>query len=168
VPRARFDRTTVEAFVAALSLLGLVGAGIALGLTLHGRSVQAPATRPVAAVVAPISTSRADDPLPRAAEPIVTPETLPVEALPFEAPQDRKTEERKQEASTGPTMLSLSSVPPSSVVVDGRPLGTTPLAVSVAPGGHSVLFVSPDGGRVQKRVVVAAGRTQGAFVRFGG
>jgi hypothetical protein len=63
--------------------------------------------------------------------------------------------------------LSINSIPYSKVVLDGRPLGDTPrVEVVVAAGPHTVLFVHPDLGRIQKEVYVDSGRTVLAAVRF--
>jgi hypothetical protein len=38
--------------------------------------------------------------------------------------------------------LTLTSTPPSNVLLDGKPLGTTPLRdISVEPGSHRVIFI---------------------------
>jgi hypothetical protein len=70
-------------------------------------------------------------------------------------------------AAGGQGTLSFNSLPISSVVLDGRPIGNTPLTgVRVSAGPHTVLFVHPDGGRAVRRVTVAAGGTQSVGVRF--
>jgi hypothetical protein len=63
--------------------------------------------------------------------------------------------------------LNINSIPYSKVVLDGRPLGDTPrVEVAVAAGPHTVLFVHPELGRIQKDVYVDSGRTVLAAVRF--
>jgi hypothetical protein len=63
--------------------------------------------------------------------------------------------------------LNINSIPYSKIVLDGRPLGETPrVEVAVAAGPHTVLFVHPDYGRIQKEVYVDTGRTVLAAVRF--
>ncbi len=63
--------------------------------------------------------------------------------------------------------LNLNSVPLSSVVLDGRPLGMTPkIGVRVSPGPHSVVFVDKERGRVSRSVFVAAGSSETVAVRF--
>jgi hypothetical protein len=75
-------------------------------------------------------------------------------------------------ASTGPASaeqgkLNLSSSPPSSVVLDGRPLGVTPRAgIKVKPGAHSVVFIHPKLGRKTARANVKPGGTSNVSVRF--
>ena len=46
----------------------------------------------------------------------------------------------------GDTMVTLNSVPPSKVVLDGKPLGDTPQKVKVASGSHTALFINSDQG----------------------
>lgn len=63
--------------------------------------------------------------------------------------------------------LNISSSPPSTVVLDGKPLGSTPRGgISVAPGPHTLLFVHPDFGRKTRSVVVQAGKATSASVNF--
>lgn len=70
-------------------------------------------------------------------------------------------------ASATSAKLNLNSIPASNVVVDGRPLGQTPLiGVSVAPGTHSVVFIHPEHGRKVSRVSVEPGQTSTATAQF--
>lgn len=73
-------------------------------------------------------------------------------------------------SATAPTAqgrLNINSIPASNVVVDGRPLGRTPvIGVSVAPGTHSVVFIHPEQGRKVTQVSVAAGQTSTATTQF--
>jgi serine/threonine-protein kinase len=63
--------------------------------------------------------------------------------------------------------LNISSSPPSSVVLDGKPLGSTPrTGLSVAPGPHTVTFIHPEHGRKTRSVVVVAGKTVSANISF--
>lgn len=63
--------------------------------------------------------------------------------------------------------LNINSIPVSQVILDGRPLGTTPkLGVSVSAGKHTVVFVHPEHGRKTSQVNVTAGGTATAAVRF--
>src|SRR6185436_16400948 len=55
--------------------------------------------------------------------------------------------------------LSVNSIPPSSVVIDGQPLGRTPQTKSVAAGSHSVVFIHPTLGRRVQSAQVSAGAT---------
>jgi hypothetical protein len=62
--------------------------------------------------------------------------------------------------------ITLTSVPSSSVVVDGKPIGITPKRVRVSAGQHSVLFVHPEHGRAARSVNVAAGAHESVSVNF--
>jgi hypothetical protein len=79
--------------------------------------------------------------------------------------------------STGPTepppptdefgYLNANSIPPSKVIIDGRPKGDTPVTgVKVTPGSHTVVFRHKKYGTKSRTVTVAAGQTKTATVRF--
>lgn len=62
--------------------------------------------------------------------------------------------------------LNLSSTPPSNVVLDGKPLGSTPhLGLTVPAGTHTVIFIN---GSERKRATVTAapGSTKTVSVKF--
>lgn len=62
--------------------------------------------------------------------------------------------------SAAPAILSLNSIPPSTCLLDGASLGTTPqLRVPVAPGKHVVQFVTPDVS-VSRPVTVVSGEAK--------
>ncbi len=64
-------------------------------------------------------------------------------------------------------LLNLNSLPISNVVVNGRPVGSTPLVgFAVSPGTHSVTFVHPTLGRRSASVTLAAGQRRAVVVRF--
>ena len=67
-----------------------------------------------------------------------------------------------------PAKLSFNSIPPSAaVVLDGKPVGRTPMAgVVVGAGTHSVVFIHPEKGRKATSVTVSAGQNRGVGVRF--
>lgn len=70
-------------------------------------------------------------------------------------------------APSGKATLNMNSIPVSKVVLDGRPLGSTPkMGVSVSPGSHTVTFISADKGNKSVTVTVKAGETKTAAVRF--
>ena len=71
-------------------------------------------------------------------------------------------------ASVEPALgvLDASSNPPSSLVLDGRPLGKTPRVVQLSTGPHTVVFVHPERGRMSVTVNVRAGRTTSASADF--
>lgn len=73
----------------------------------------------------------------------------------------------KPAAATNEGYLNLNSIPVSSVIVDGRPLGRTPItAVKLPEGPHTVVFVHPDLGRKIQTAIVPAGGRATASVRF--
>ncbi len=73
----------------------------------------------------------------------------------------------KPPAASGTGTLNINSIPVSNVILDGRPLGTTPkVGLSVSAGPHSVVFVHPEHGRKSRGVTVPAGGSVTAAVRF--
>lgn len=113
---------------------------------------------PTAAQEAPIAA--VGRPAPAAPPRYVAPPRAPAPVAAPAAPAAAK-------APAGNGTLSLSSTPPSNVILDGRPLGSTPKAgVSVAPGSHTVIFVHPELGRKAKTVTVLAGKTAAVAVAF--
>jgi len=70
-------------------------------------------------------------------------------------------------AATGNGTLNLNAIPPSNVVLDGRPMGQTPrMNVSVPPGAHTIVFVNSEHGRKTKSITVEAGKSATVVVRF--
>jgi serine/threonine-protein kinase len=68
---------------------------------------------------------------------------------------------------SGTGTLNINSIPVSKVVLDGKPLGSTPkVGVSVPAGSHTVVFVNPDGVKKTVSVTVKAGETKTAAVKF--
>src|SRR5690606_41095051 len=62
--------------------------------------------------------------------------------------------------------LNINAVPRASVILDGKPIGSTPkIGVSVSAGNHSVIFVK-DGERVTKSVTVQGGGSATVVHRF--
>jgi hypothetical protein len=72
----------------------------------------------------------------------------------------------KAKPPAGQGRISINSIPQSSVIVDGRPVGRTPTQVTVPEGRHSVLFMHPEKGRRARTVTVRAGKTAVAAVKF--
>jgi hypothetical protein len=67
----------------------------------------------------------------------------------------------------GTATLSLNAIPPARVVVDGRPVGMTPIAgVLVTPGVHVVLFIHADRGRKVVTVRVREGEKKQVAVKL--
>ncbi|HWA74329.1 MAG TPA: PEGA domain-containing protein [Polyangiaceae bacterium] len=69
-------------------------------------------------------------------------------------------------APGGEGVLGANSIPISNVLIDGRPVGKTPVQLPVASGTHSVVFVHPSLGRKSVRIGVSPGKTAVAAVRF--
>lgn len=85
-------------------------------------------------------------------------------AGPAAPPPDKTT---APPAGGGPAKLNINSIPPSAVLVDGRPVGRTPRSgVQVSPGTHTITFIHPEKGRKSTSVTVGPGETKGVGVRF--
>jgi eukaryotic-like serine/threonine-protein kinase len=70
-------------------------------------------------------------------------------------------------AATGNGTLNINSIPVSNVILDGRPMGSTPkVGLSVTAGNHTVVFVHPEHGRKTRVVNVPTGGSATAAVRF--
>jgi serine/threonine protein kinase len=86
----------------------------------------------------------------------------PVTTAPTPAPPP--TAPKPQES---PGFLHMNSIPVSKVVLDGRPLGDTPkVSFPVPPGSHRVDFIHPKLGKRHVTVLVKAGETKTAAVKF--
>jgi serine/threonine-protein kinase len=73
----------------------------------------------------------------------------------------------KAAPAAGQGTLNVNSIPVSNVIVDGRPMGSTPkMGLSVAPGTHTIVFVHPEHGRKVVTVTVVAGQAATAATRF--
>ncbi len=92
----------------------------------------------------------------------------------YDAAQDEEAAEDDGAASSAPTKvtarfatLSMNSIPPSVVLLDGQRVGKTPkIGVRTKPGVHSVTFVHPERGRKVQRVTIRAGQSKTVSVRF--
>lgn len=63
--------------------------------------------------------------------------------------------------------LNVNSIPASTVVVDGRPVGQTPvMGLKVKPGPHTVVLIGPEGKRAVRSASAVAGKTATVAVRF--
>jgi serine/threonine-protein kinase len=83
---------------------------------------------------------------------------------PTPAPTAKATE---APAASGNGTLNINSIPVSKVILDGKPLGSTPkVGVSVSAGSHTVTFVHPEQGKKSVTVVVKPGETKTAAVKF--
>jgi len=105
--------------------------------------------------------------------PAYTPPSNPAPYTPPPPPVHHETHEREAPAVAesggggGQAYLNINSIPASSVILDGRPIGSTPkLKYPVSAGSHSVLFVNVDQGfKKQISVSVGAGETKAAVGR---
>lgn len=78
-----------------------------------------------------------------------------------------KPEKPEKATPAGNGTLNINSIPVSNVILDGRPLGTTPkVGLSVSAGSHTVVFVHAEHGRKVRSVNVPAGGAATAAVRF--
>lgn len=84
-----------------------------------------------------------------------------------EAPK-KETPKKETAAAGGEAFLNINSLPASTVVLDGKPLGPTPkLKVSVSPGSHTILFVNAEQSLKKSiSVDVKAGETKAAFAKL--
>jgi serine/threonine-protein kinase len=72
-------------------------------------------------------------------------------------------------AATGPgdATLHINSIPPSNVLLDGKPLGRTPrLGVVTGAGAHVIVFVHPTRGKKTVSVRVAPGQAKTVSARL--
>jgi len=88
----------------------------------------------------------------------------PPPSAPYHPPATHETHAAPPAAAGagGEGTLNMNSIPPSSVVLDGKALGSTPqIGITVSAGTHTVLFVNADQGtKKQVSVTVAAGETK--------
>lgn len=143
---------------------------------------EAKVAEPVAPVTAPTIDPVETDSKPAPAEPTRVASTKPAKtaakakaetkaetAKP--AADAKKAEEPKKTASAAGAAemgtLNINSIPVSNVVLDGRPVGSTPvMGLSVSAGPHSVVFIHPEHGRKASGATVKAGSTSTVAVRF--
>jgi len=70
-------------------------------------------------------------------------------------------------ASGGAAKLNFNSIPASTVVLNGKPLGRTPrMGITTKAGANLVVFIHPEKGRKRVSVSVPAGKTKTVAVRF--
>jgi serine/threonine-protein kinase len=83
------------------------------------------------------------------------------------ADEDDEPAASEPAASGGGGVLNINSLPLSKVLLDGKPLGSTPkVGVKVSAGSHTVTFIHPELGRKSLSVSVKPGGTATASVRF--
>jgi len=77
------------------------------------------------------------------------------------------TPDKPPPPATGNGTLNINSIPVSKVILDGKPLGSTPkVGISVPAGSHTVVFIHPDKGKKTVSVTVKGGETKTAAVKF--
>jgi hypothetical protein len=154
-----------RAYVAALGGM-VLGALFVVGVVkLAADAPAAPTAASDTLVIPALDDYRAPPPSVPAEDVPVSVSALPV--LPSEEPAAPPPARRPLAPARASATLSFNSVPLSSVVLDGRPLGRTPrLGVRVTPGAHSVVFIQKERGRVSRSVFVGAGSAQTVAVRF--
>jgi serine/threonine-protein kinase len=97
----------------------------------------------------------------------VKPNEKPAEKPPVEKPAEKPAEKEKPTAASGNGTLNMNSIPVSKVILDGKPLGSTPkVGQSVSAGSHTVTFIHPDLGKQTVTVQVKPGETKTAAVKF--
>lgn len=131
-------------------------------VTLNPKGTAAAAAKAAAAAAAVPVTATNPGSAPKPSAPAETPKSnpAPVTASPKKDPAPA--------AATGEGFLNINSLPASTVVLDGKPLGATPrLKVSVTPGSHTVLFVNAEQSLKKTiTVTVGAGETKPAFAKL--
>lgn len=120
---------------------------------------------PVAKLVT-LETEKTEAPAPAAAK--AAPASKVAAAKPAQKKNDAEAAGPSQKpAAGGSGTLNINSIPMANVVLDGRPVGSTPLVgLSVSPGPHTVVFIHPEHGRKVVGTKVEAGKTATAAVRF--
>lgn len=85
-------------------------------------------------------------------------------AMECAANEQRAEHERRKTATT--STLHVNSIPASTILLDGRPLGTTPhVGLQVRPGVHTIVFVGSDARKVVT-MDIPPGAHRTAAVRF--
>jgi hypothetical protein len=83
------------------------------------------------------------------------------------APKVVKPAAANLKPAIGQATLSFQAAPRANVVLDGRPIGKTPLAgVSVPAGTHSIVFIGADGSRKAQVANVTAGSKRAIVAKF--
>ncbi len=128
--------------------------------------LQKPGAEPPPPVEPKVAEPKVADPRP--AEPKSVEPKAPTPAPPPE-PKAAEPPPKKPEAPavSGTGTLNVNSLPLSSVLIDGRPYGSTPKTdISLPAGSHTVTFVHPELGRKSVTVTVEPGKSATAAVRF--
>ena len=92
-----------------------------------------------------------------------------VKAQPRPRPRPRPTPVAPKDPpkATGTGTLNINSIPPSAVILDGKPLGKTPqLGLKVEPGQHTVVFIHREYGKRVKKINITEGSRKVTIVNF--
>jgi serine/threonine-protein kinase len=75
---------------------------------------------------------------------------------------------KEKAAAGGEAILKINSLPASSIILDGKPIGVTPQThVPVSPGTHTIMFVNAEQSLKKTITVeVKAGETKAAFAKL--
>jgi serine/threonine-protein kinase len=117
--------------------------------------------------------SKGPPPAPSAGAPVVAKSATPVSALgltplPVASAAAPVIEPINAQQAGADCRMDLQSIPESTVVFDGRKLGTTPkLDFAASPGTHLVVFEHPVHGKLTTNVECKAGETKTVSVRLG-
>jgi len=127
------------------------------------QSLEFTLNEPVKTVTISMEEESSEQDEPRASAPVSSPSPRGASSpAPRSTPQPSAAP-----AVSGTGTLNINSIPVSNVILDGRPLGTTPkIGVSVSAGPHTVVFVHKEHGRKTSSVNVKPGSVATAAVRF--
>jgi hypothetical protein len=79
----------------------------------------------------------------------------------------KPADDAEEAAPAALSSLNINSTPSTMIVLDGRPMGKTPLSgVKVSPGAHTIVFIGPDGKRKVGTATVKPGATRNIAVTF--
>lgn len=80
----------------------------------------------------------------------------------------RRSANRGAESAATQGLLNISSIPPSQIILNGRPLGTSPKQAVAVPGDslQTIVFVHPEMGRRRAQKFVPAGEKRNVAIRF--
>jgi serine/threonine-protein kinase len=150
------DGIAEKSFTIELSPKAMAASPIADKPAVRSTTTSAPADKPVVVADKPSTSTKPQSPAflqGEGREPAATP---------------TKPEKKDPPAAAGEAFLNINSIPPSSVVLDGKPLGPTPkLKVAVPAGAHTVLFVNAEQSLKKTiSVSVGAGETKAAFAKL--
>lgn len=127
-----------------------------MSINLEGGTQVAEVTPPTPNTGAPPTPNTGAPPTPNTGK-VPTPPT----------PNTATPAETAAPVAAGMGTLNINSIPPSKVILDGRPLGTTPIiGQQVSAGTHSVTFIHPEKGKKSTSVTVKAGGKAVAAVKF--